>query len=68
MAEHGTSAGDGSQWWYSLKTNQVEYGSGSPGKDRLGPYPDKAAAQAALSTAAERNKNWDEADEEWNRD
>ncbi|UOE21811.1 hypothetical protein NI17_002275 [Thermobifida halotolerans] len=54
------------QWWYSLKTKQVEYGPGSPGKDRMGPYPDRASAEAAMERARERTERWDEEDREWN--
>lgn len=53
------------QWWYSLKTNQVEYGPGTANKDRLGPYPDRASAEAALATVRARNEAWDEEDERW---
>ncbi|TDQ52457.1 hypothetical protein [Actinorugispora endophytica] len=53
------------KWWYSIKTDTVEYGPGSPNKDRLGPYPDRASAEAALSTAKARNDAWDKDDEKW---
>ena len=52
--------------WYSLKTGKVERGPGSPTKDRLGPYPDRASAEAALERARQRNEQWEEEDREWN--
>ncbi|AAZ55007.1 hypothetical protein JCM3263A_09410 [Thermobifida fusca] len=54
------------KWWYSLKTGKVERGPGSPTKDRLGPYPDRASAEAALERARQRNEQWEEEDREWN--
>ena len=38
------------QWWYCLKHNTVESEPTCPGKDRLGPYPTKEAAEHALDT------------------
>lgn len=52
------------KWWYCLKHKRVEHGAGCPNKMRLGPYPDEATAQRALSIAAERNEEWDVSDEE----
>jgi hypothetical protein len=50
-------------WWFCLKHNTVEDDDGAcPGKDRLGPYPTKEAAEHALQTVQERNEQWDAQD------
>ncbi|MGC5616348.1 hypothetical protein [Georgenia sp. Z1491] len=56
------STGD---YWFNLRTKQVERGQVSPVADRMGPYDTPAAAAAALQSAAERNEEVDEAEEEW---
>ena len=38
------------QWWFCLRHNTVEDTPTCPGKDRLGPYPTKEAAEHALET------------------
>jgi hypothetical protein len=51
-------------WWFCLKHNTVEDDEGGcPGKDRLGPYPTREAAEHALQTVQERNKEWDAKDD-----
>jgi hypothetical protein len=50
-------------WWFCLKHMAVEPDAGCPGKDRLGPYPSRAAAADALETAKRRNEEWDAQDE-----
>jgi hypothetical protein len=42
----------------------VEQGAGCPGKDRLGPYPTRDAAEHALETVQRRNEEW-EAQDRW---
>ncbi|MFW6597117.1 hypothetical protein ACQBAU_05690 [Propionibacteriaceae bacterium Y2011] len=54
-------------FYYCLKHRTVEPYEGCPASDRLGPYPDRQSAEAALTTAAERNEEWDE-DPNWNDD
>jgi hypothetical protein len=55
---------DGEQrWWFCLKHNTVESNETCPGKDRLGPYPTKEAAEHALETVQRRNEEWDAQDE-----
>ncbi|MEU8268394.1 hypothetical protein AB0B89_14630 [Sphaerisporangium sp. NPDC049002] len=56
------------QWWFCLKHMAVEPDKGCPNKDRLGPYPTRDEAAAALRTAAARNKAWREEDKEWDGD
>jgi hypothetical protein len=53
---------DEQHWWYCLKHNAVEPDAGCPGKDRLGPYPTREAAQHALDTVHKRNEEWDARD------
>jgi hypothetical protein len=53
---------DEQRWWYCLRHNAVEPDPGCPGKDRLGPYPTREAAEHALETVRERNQEWDSAD------
>ena len=58
-----TNSGEQEQWWFNVKTSQVEGpGAKSPGKDLLGPYPTREAAERALETVRERNKQWDDQD------
>jgi hypothetical protein len=54
---------DDKNWWFCLNHNTVEDDDGScAGKDRLGPYPTREAAQNALETVQERNADWDAQD------
>ncbi|MEO3871378.1 hypothetical protein ABGB18_21405 [Nonomuraea sp. B12E4] len=52
------------QWWFCLKHMRVEPDAGCPNKDRMGPYVSEEEAAGALRRAAERNKAWDEADQD----
>jgi hypothetical protein len=50
-------------WWFCLNHNTVEDDDGNcAGKDKLGPYPTKEAAEHALQTVQERNEEWDSQD------
>ena len=53
------------KYWFNTTTGQVEKGRKSPFWNRLGPYDSEAEAQAALATASERNRKWEEDDEAW---
>jgi len=54
---------DEKRWWYSLTRHAVEDDDGpTPGKDRLGPYPTREAAEHALETVQRRNEEWDAQD------
>jgi hypothetical protein len=55
---------DDQSWWFCLKHMEVEHGAGCPGKDRLGPYPTREAAENALETVRRRNEEW-EAQDRW---
>lgn len=63
MENLGYGSGD-QRWWYCLRHKGPEKGPGCPNKDRMGPYPNEEAAQAAMATVAERNQAWDEEDAE----
>jgi hypothetical protein len=52
------------QWWFNLRTQQVEHGAGAPNSERLGPFATEAQAAAALDLARERTEAWDAEDEE----
>jgi len=56
------------EFYYCLRHHTVEPAEGGcRAEDRLGPYPDRASAEAALATVAERNETWDN-DPRWNDD
>ena len=57
---------DESQWYYSPSDHSVHRGKDASALDRMGPYPDRAAAERALETARARNKAADAADRKWN--
>ncbi|MDN5724845.1 MAG: hypothetical protein L0G99_02785 [Propionibacteriales bacterium] len=52
-------------FYYCLDHKTVEPYEGCKSGSRLGPYPNRAAAESALATVAERNDEWDE-DPQWN--
>ena len=55
---------DDKSWWYCLKDHRVEQGPGCPGKDRLGPYPTREAAENWQETVTRRNEEYD-GDDDW---
>ncbi len=60
---------DATQFFYNVSTGQVEeLTNRGQSKDLLGPYPTRAAAEAALATARQKTENWDEDDRRWNKD
>jgi len=52
------------QWWYNLRTQQVERGPGAPNAERMGPYASEAEAADAMERARERSEAWDAADDD----
>jgi len=55
-----------SQFWFNTRTGLVEeLDEKSPGKDLLGPYPTRSAAEQALTTARARTEQWDREEREW---
>ncbi len=55
---------DDNSWWFCLKHHTVEHGPGCPGKDRLGPYPTREAAENWQETVKRRNEEYDD-DDDW---
>ncbi|GGF30756.1 hypothetical protein GCM10011519_00240 [Marmoricola endophyticus] len=53
------------QYWFNLKTHEVEGDDGARSADRLGPYDSAEEAARALDKVAERNEAWDD-DPSWN--
>jgi hypothetical protein len=54
------------QFFFNVSTGQVEeLANRSQSKDLLGPYPSRAAAEAALATARQKTEDWDEDDRRW---
>lgn len=51
------------QWWFNLRTQQVEPDEGGPNAERLGPFDSQEEAQNALELARKRNEEWDEGDD-----
>lgn len=47
-----------SQWWFNLRTNEVEEGMLSPAADRAGPFESREEAARALDIIAERSRKW----------
>ncbi len=57
---------DDTQWYYSPSDHSVHQGKDKGAFDRMGPYPDRAAAERALDTAKARNEAADAAERGWN--
>jgi len=53
------------QYWYNLRTGQVEEGQLSSWTQRMGPYATPEEAFAALEHAKQRDEAWQQADDEW---
>ena len=52
------------RYWYNVKSGEVEDGPQSMGKDRIGPFSTREEAANALATYAQRNRAWDEEEED----
>lgn len=61
MSEESTQR----QYWYNIRTGQVEEGHQSSWTHLMGPYPTREAAQHALELAQQRNESWEDEDREW---
>lgn len=55
----------GGEWYFNIRTGEVERGALSDWTQRIGPYPSESDARAALALARRRNQEWDEADKAW---
>ncbi|MGA4543752.1 hypothetical protein ACPA54_27565 [Uniformispora flossi] len=56
---------DPNAWYFCLKHHTAEQGAGCRALDRLGPYPDRAAAEHALESTAEHTREEDAKDAAW---
>ena len=50
------------QWWFNLRTQEVEQGLGDPNSERLGPYATEQEARDVLTRMHARNEEWDAQD------
>src|SRR5699024_6319601 len=60
-----TDVTERTQLYYNLSTPALAEGAQSPAAETMAPYGTGEAAARALSTAAERNRSWDEENAEW---
>lgn len=49
----------GGEFWFNVRTGQVDEGHKAPGKDLMGPYATRAEAEHALDRARQRTEAWD---------
>jgi hypothetical protein len=56
------------EYWFCVKHHRVETIDEVDSDERLGPFPDEAAAERALQTVAEREKRYQAEDSAWNGD
>jgi hypothetical protein len=50
------------QYWYNMKTGEVEFGYESSMADRVGPFPTADEARHALEKLRENSQKWAEED------
>lgn len=48
------------EFWFNLRTLEVEVGRQAPAPDRVGPFLSEAEAKAALETLRARSTKWAE--------
>ncbi|MFE6255366.1 SPOR domain-containing protein [Agromyces sp. NPDC057865] len=48
------------QYWYNMKTGEVEQGFQSPAPDRVGPFETRAEAERALEILRANSAKWAE--------
>ncbi|MFW0107984.1 SPOR domain-containing protein [Rothia sp. P7181] len=53
------------EYWYNLRTQQVQQGNLGLGTDLWGPYPSYEEALHAMEKAKQRNEEWDENNDSW---
>lgn len=53
------------EFWFNIRTRQVEEGHQSDSRDLMGPYDSRAAAERALETARANTDQWDDEDKQW---
>jgi hypothetical protein len=50
------------QFWYNMRTGEVEQGFVAPSIDRVGPFETRAEAERALEILRENSAKWAEED------
>ena len=60
MSEGTPSEGD---WWFNLRTQQVEQGGGDPNAERFGPYRTRDEAEGVLARMHSRTEAFDKDDD-----
>lgn len=55
------------QYWYNMKSGEVEYGLESASADRVGPFDTRVEAEHALEKLRENSAKWAEEDAAENR-
>lgn len=58
------SSGIPEEFWFNLKTGQVEFGKLAPATYRVGPFSTAKDAARALETLSSRSKKWDDDEED----
>ena len=53
------SSGVPEEFWYNLKTGQVEFGKLSAASYRVGPFSTREEAEQALETLKKRTQKWE---------
>lgn len=53
------------EFYFNIRTRQVEEGRQSDWSELMGPYPTREAAEHALEKARENTERWDEEDRRW---
>jgi hypothetical protein len=48
------STGEPEEWWFNVKTSQVEFGRLTASANRIGPFATRQLAEQALQIIAER--------------
>ena len=52
------------EWWFNLRTQQVEQGQGDPNSERLGPYATRVEAEGVLERMRRRTEAFDAQDDD----
>lgn len=52
------------QYWYNVKTSEVEEDAQSDWTQLIGPYHSREEAEQALEKVRQRNEDWDAQDED----
>jgi hypothetical protein len=58
------SSGVPEEFWFNLKTGQVEFGKLAAAPYRVGPFESETDAKKALETLSSRAQKWNEEDED----